>query len=255
MAIASRLPKHNKITIVARDLPGDGPSQDWASPWACAGWVALGGSSPREEQMQLDTLQHCLKLAEENPESSVRRVQLTDVHDVGIETAEGLWYHGRVPGYQVMDAETSKQHGGCPKVVVKYTSFVLSPTVFLPWLRNQLEAAGVQFQRIGTIKALSELKYLGHDVLINASGLASQTLADVKDEKVVMDRTYVTVVKSEYNEAFVRRTGGQYTYIFGRGDGAAAVGGISLPVSEEIMSVEEARGDVCYCPSSCHLLD
>ncbi|KAG7285754.1 hypothetical protein NEMBOFW57_008048 [Staphylotrichum longicolle] len=97
-------PPHT-ITILARDLPGDEPSQRWASPWACAGW--------------------------------------------------------------------------------------------------------------------------GHDVLINASGIASATLEDVKDSQLIVDRTHVVLVKSKFDGGYVHRGPGPYTYIFGRGDGTAVVGGVS----------------------------
>lgn len=32
-AVLSQANPSHKITIVARDLPGDAPSQSWASPW------------------------------------------------------------------------------------------------------------------------------------------------------------------------------------------------------------------------------
>ncbi|KAK4149487.1 hypothetical protein C8A00DRAFT_18831 [Chaetomidium leptoderma] len=245
---SSSSPDKHTITIAARNLPGDAPrSQDWASPWACAGWVALGGASPREEQMQLDALAYLRTLAVEYPESSVRCVELTDVFggELGVagsvENRGAVWYKGRVPGFEVLQEDT-KEGGG--EVRVRYGSVVLTPGVFLVWLRKRLEEGGVRFERIGEVKALGELAYLGHDLLINASGLASLTLEDVGDEKMVMDRTYVTVVKSEYQGAFVRRGLGVYTYIFGRGDGTAAVGGVSEPVQNEVKPMEEIHEDL-----------
>lgn len=243
LAIASQLSKNYEVTIVARDLPGDTRSQQWSSPWACAGWVALGGT-PREQKMQLDSLAYCLKLAKTNPESSVRSAELTDLHDLGVEEAEELWYHDRVPGFQVLDpAEFPGDHKAA--VAVKYTSFVLTPSIFLIWLRCRLEAAGVRFQRISTIQSLDEIAHLGHDVLINASGLASLTLTDVRDKSVIMDRTYTTLVKSDYDKIFVRRSATEYTYIFGRHDGTAVLGGISEPVDSESRSTASTRADVC----------
>ncbi|KAK3356881.1 FAD dependent oxidoreductase-like protein [Lasiosphaeria hispida] len=238
MAIASQLPKTCAITIVARDLPGDALSQDWASPWACAGWAALGGS-PREQQMQLDALAYYRRLAASHPESGVRRAELTDLHDVGAESAEELWFRGRVP-----DFREQVEVGGKGGLGVSYGSAVLDPAVFLPWMRKQLEAEGVRFTRIGTVGALAELGYLGHDVLINASGLASRTLKDVGDDEVVMDRTYTTLVKSEYQAALIRRGAAEYSYYFGRGDGTAVLGGISEPVEGEVRSTASVRADL-----------
>ncbi|KAK1753805.1 hypothetical protein QBC47DRAFT_347920 [Echria macrotheca] len=239
MAIATQLPRDCDVTIVARDLPGDSPSQDWASPWACAGWVALGGS-PLEEKMQLDALAYLTRLAVSHPDSGVVLSHLTDLHDNGTERAEDLWSFGRLPGLTAIPEPASLG----TKLAVRYPSVVVNPSVFLPWLHARLEQTGVRFERIGTVTALAELDRFGHDVLVNASGLASLTLADVRDEHVVVDRTYTVLVKSEYKESFVRRGGGQYTYIFGRGDGTAVVGGISLPVDHPVLASDEIRKDL-----------
>ncbi|KAI1332364.1 nucleotide-binding domain-containing protein [Xylariaceae sp. FL0255] len=245
MTIASRLPRDYEITIVARDLPGDDLSQAWASPWACAGWVALGGS-PLEEQMQIDALSFCRKLANSHPESSIRLNELTDVYDVGASAVSDLWFRDRLPNFEVLDASQFALKGEetQPAVAVRYLSFALTPSVFLPWLRKRLEDSGVKFQRIDSVKSLAELEHFGHNVLINASGLASSTLDDIKDKQVITDRTYVTVVKSKYEEAFVRRCATEYTYIFGRHDGTAVLGGISEPVENEVQSSATIRADL-----------
>ena len=44
---------------------------------------------------------------------------------------------------------------------VKHSSSVLTPSVFLLWLRKQLESAGVEFQRINAVQSLGELKLFG----------------------------------------------------------------------------------------------
>ncbi|EAQ85425.1 predicted protein [Chaetomium globosum CBS 148.51] len=237
-------PSKHEITIVARDFPGDAPSQDWASPWACAGWVALGGSIP-EQKMQLAALAYLRTLAAEHPESSVRQVKLTDVFGGGggIKASDtgpaGLWYNGRVPGFEVLE-----EGGDGVEARVRFASVVLTPAVFLGWLRKRLVERGVKFERIGEIKALGELAHLGHDVLVNASGGASRGLEDVRDAMVVTDRTYVTVVKSDFQEAFVHRGSGVYTYIFGRGDGTAVVGGVSEPASDPVKPWGEVHEDI-----------
>lgn len=242
MSIASQLPRNYEITIVARDLPGDDPTQQWCSPWACAGWVALGGT-PLEQKMQLDSLAYCSKLAKTTPESSIRCSELTDLHEVGATAAKELWYHEIVPGYQELSpAQLPK--GQTADVAVKYNSFTLTPAVFLPWLRGRLESTGVTFKRIETINSLGALSYLGHDILINASGLGSMTLGDVQDEKIITDRTYTAVVKSEFGGSFVRRAATGYTYIFGRHDGTAVLGGISEPVDNKRRSTESTRTEV-----------
>ncbi|KAL2173994.1 FAD dependent oxidoreductase-like protein [Thermothelomyces heterothallicus CBS 202.75] len=243
--IREKNPDHD-ITIVARDLPGDAPSQAWASPWACAGWVALGGISPLEREMQLAALDHLRSLAARHPESGARLVELTDCFPGGVRASdpEGAvgWFRDRVPGFEVLDeGEGGGEEDGAR---VRYGSVVLTPAVFLPWLRRRLEEDGVRFVRIAEVGALADLAHLGHDVLVNASGLASSTLRDVKDDLVITDRTWVAVVRSDYRDAFVRRGNGVYTYVFGRGDGTAVVGGVSEPTTGELKSKEEIHQDL-----------
>ena len=72
MAIASMLSRSHDVTIVARDLPGDGDSVGWASPWAGACFLGLDGSTPKEQKMQRDSFAFLWALAATNPESSVR---------------------------------------------------------------------------------------------------------------------------------------------------------------------------------------
>ena len=200
--------------------------------------------------MQLAALEYLRKLAAEHPESSVRRVTLTDVFGggSGIKASDtgpaAVWYNGRVPEFEVLNEGGGGEGGGGQEARVRFGSVVLTPAVFLVWLRRRLLARGVKFERVGEVKALRELAGLGHDVLVNASGMASRVLEDVRDEMVVTDRTYVAVVKSDFQQAFVHRGAGVYTYIFGRGDGTAVVGGVSEPEANEVKSKEEVHNTV-----------
>ncbi len=189
----------------------------------------MGGSTVRERQMQLDALAALQRIALEHPESGARIVELTDVFGSGLgagDEANGVWFAGKVPGYTVLEEGE--------RVMVRYDSVVVDPAVFLPWMKQRLEEGGVQFYRVRELKWLGELSALGfeYDVLINASGLGSMSLGDVRDSAVSLDRTYVTVVSSDFHAAYVHRGPGAYTYIFGRGDGTAVLGGVSEPISQ-----------------------
>ncbi|KAH7240448.1 hypothetical protein MRS44_013042 [Fusarium solani] len=72
MMAAASLPRNYNVTIVAEHLPGDYDTKEWASPYAGAIWVGVYQSSPWEQKMQLEGLMGLLRLAETNPESSVR---------------------------------------------------------------------------------------------------------------------------------------------------------------------------------------
>lgn len=242
LSIATLLPRHHTITIIARDLPGDptptptSSSPSWASPLACAGWVALGGT-PLEQKMQLDALHFLRQLAVQHPESGVVCSDLVDLFD-DVAEGEGFWGLGRVPGIERLPCENGRMK-------LWYPSAVASPDVLLPFLRARLEAQGVKFIRVETVRELRELERFGGDVVINACGAGAATLGGVSDEQVVVDRTYTVLVRSGFEGSFVRRgNGGRYTYLFGRGDGTVVVGGVSEGVGEEVRGVEEVRGEV-----------
>ncbi|KAK3303719.1 uncharacterized protein B0T15DRAFT_439495 [Chaetomium strumarium] len=167
--------------------------------------------------MQLDALAYLRRLAIEHPAGGVRRVRLIDV-STPKAAAVCCWYAGLLPELEALEVG----EGGDGSMVV-------NPSVFLPWVRKKLEDAGVRFQRISTVESLEELKTFGHGILIDASGLVSRTMLDVRDEELTMDSTYVSVVRSTYGVSVVRSTygGAFYTFIFGRGDGSAVVSGIS----------------------------
>ena len=101
----------------------------------------------------------------------------------------------------------------------------LNPDVFLPWLRNELERTGVQFERM-ELKSLSDARVLWHDVLINATGFGSLKLQDVQDRNMEMIRGQTALVKSNLKELLIHDNGETYTYAIPRLDGTVILGGI-----------------------------
>lgn len=248
MAIASQLLRHHDITIVARNLPGDEPhSQEWASPWAGAVWAGMDGSTPREQQFQLSALGVWWKLALSDPESSVRRIEMTEYRDS--KTLDQIWIRDKVPEFRVIPA-TELLPG--TTVGFKYKTVVITPMVFLPWLRSKLEAMGVKFQRM-TVRSLGDLNGIGHDILINAAGIGPLRLEDVKDFNVQEVRGQTVVVKSKFDKLFVRN-GDNYTYAFARGDGTTVLGGIKQFGSTKVEVDSDIRADVRLCCSLTRLL-
>ena len=241
MAIAASLPKNYDITIIARDLPGDPESRGWASPWAGAIWLGMADSSPAEQKMQLDSLASWWQLAAQHPESSVKRVEMHDVMDH--IPLEKVWYRNKVPQFRLMTKEELPHDA---KFGVSYGSIILTPTAFLPWMRNRLEAAGVKFQR-GVVRSLADLKGMGHDVLINASGDGPKHLTDVQDQNVVYVRGQTVLAKTKYPVAWIRR-GDDYTYHLARGDGTAVLGGIKEPGETDTTVSEDTKRDVSLTP-------
>lgn len=95
MATASTLSRNHQVTIVARNLPGDEPTIEWASPWAGASFIAGGCSSPREAKMQLDAFSELWRWSIAYPESSIKQITIEDFHDD--KTEEDIWWKDYMP--------------------------------------------------------------------------------------------------------------------------------------------------------------
>ncbi|PSN69156.1 nucleotide-binding domain-containing protein [Corynespora cassiicola Philippines] len=219
MAIASLLSRNHEVTIVAKNLPGDDLSLEWASPWAGAVFLGLDNSNSQEQKMQLDSFAVLWRLAASNPESSVKRIEMLDFHDD--KTVDEIWYRGKMPDFRVMGQEELPKG---VKLGMCYRTVVLTPKVFLPWLRQRLEASGVVFNR-ARFDSLAEIRAQGHDILVNASGFGPKFLEDVRDEKVQQVRGQTVHVKSSYDKIYMRH-GKDYTYAISRLDGTCILGGI-----------------------------
>ena len=244
MAIAATLPKHYEITLIARNLPGDPDSQDWASPWAGAVWMGMADSSSDDQKMQLEAFAYWWRLALRHPESSVRRIQMLDLMD--FIPLEKVWYRYKMPGFRLLTKEempTDAPFG------VTYGSVVVTPMTFLPWLRERLEKNGVRFLR-ANVTSLGQLKDMGHDVLINATGIGARYLEDVMDQKVIEVRGQTVLVKSDFDKIWIRR-GKDYTYCLPRLDGTAILGGIKQFGQTEKKVDETLRKDVSCSLNAC----
>jgi hypothetical protein len=237
MAVASMLSRAHEVTIVARNLPGDDESLDWASPWAGAVFLGLDGSTPNEQKMQRDAFAYLWSLAITNPESSVRRIEMNDFQDS--TTLDKIWYQDLMPEFRVMSKDE------LPKGVIlgmSYKTVVLTPITFLPWLAKRLKNSGVTFLR-KNVGSLAELKSLGHDVLVNATGCGSKFLRDVADPNVQQVRGQTILVKTDYNKILMRH-GKDYTYVIPRLDGTAILGGIKQVDNTDPVVDVDLRNDI-----------
>ncbi|CAG7925231.1 unnamed protein product [Penicillium olsonii] len=219
MATASILSRNHQVTIVAKNLPGDEPTIEWASPWAGASFIAGGCFSSREANMQLDAFAELWRWSIAYPESSIKQITVEDFHEDKSEA--DIWWKDYMPEFRFLPSETLPEGA---KVGTSYKSLILNPAIFLPWMRKQLENTGVRFKRMN-LESLSDARDLGHDVLINASGFGSLKLKDVQDVDVEMVRGQTMVVESNYNKIFMYDTGRTYTYVLPRLDGTVILGG------------------------------
>ncbi|KAJ4345647.1 uncharacterized protein N0V89_011781 [Didymosphaeria variabile] len=221
MSIASVLSRRHAVTIVARDMPGDPPSTDWASPWAGASFIFGGCNNRREMQMQLDAFVELWRLSDTCPGSGVKKMSINDVFDEE-KGDRDVWWKDHVTEFRWLGKEELPLGAKCG---ITYKTLVMNPNVFLLWFKSQLESQGVVFKRMH-LDALEDVDAIGHDVLVNASGFGSKFLTDIRDEAVELIRGQTIVVRSDYDRYFMRDNGRTYTYAIPRGDGTVVLGGV-----------------------------
>lgn len=100
--------------------------------------------------------------------------------------------------------------------------------MYLPWLRAQLEARGVNFVRaeVASVKEASQLA--PSELVVNASGNGAKFLQDVNDTDCVQVRGQTMLVRCAAPDIHIRHAlrWDEYTYVLPRGDGTAIMGGI-----------------------------
>lgn len=239
MTIASQLPVDYEVTIVGKHLPGD-LDKNWASPWAGAVWVGVHNSNKEDQRTQLDGFTGLWHLAEKHPDSSVHTAEMTEIMDIG--SPDDVWYQGKLPDFRFL-SEDELPVGA--KYGMKYKTLVITPQVFVVWMRQRLEAHSIKFLRANVL-ALGDLKNLGHDILINASGLGSATLNDVRDPHLIPYRNQSLVIRdSNYQGLYIRRgPDGYYSTAFARQDGNVYMGGMLTANSTDITAKEEIRNRI-----------
>jgi glycine/D-amino acid oxidase-like deaminating enzyme len=252
-----------KVTIIARNLPGD-ESVDWASPWyfitsRCvhgiianvfirAGAAIFPNPDIGDEPLQVETFKYYWALAHRDPTSGVqvwltiprlilhcitdfmKVVKATEYFDDRDNDAS-IWYKTLVPKYRKI-ATRDLPEGS--KLGCTYQSMTVNPTIFLPWAKKELEARGVRFIR-KTLKSLQEaMQITGCKVIVHASGLGATDLANDKDMIAIRGQTMF--VETDFDELAMHQ-GSHYTYVIPRMySGGAIMGGVSQPgnLSQEV---------------------
>ncbi|KAG5788110.1 hypothetical protein H9Q69_012828 [Fusarium xylarioides] len=224
------------VTIVARDLPGDDSSQQWASPWAGAG--ILPHPDYKGHDLQTESFKFYWALAHRDPTSGVQVVDVTEYYDDRDDDST-IWYKRMAPKYRRLPSEDLPPNA---KIGFKYQSIAVNPAVFLPWIKAVLDKKGVRFIR-AEVKSIEEARsILGTKIIVNASGLGAFHLAS--DEKVVAVRGQTMLIESDSHE-MVMFQGSHYTYQIPRmySDGVI-VGGVSQPGNMDQKVDPEVRSDI-----------
>ncbi|KAJ5337550.1 nucleotide-binding domain-containing protein [Penicillium brevicompactum] len=224
-----------RVTIVARDLPGD-ETQDWASPWAGVSIYPhpdVGGHS-----LQTENFKYFWALAHRDPTSGVQVVKATEYYD-DRDDDSSIWYKTMVPRYRRI-ANHNLPEG--VKLGFTYTSMTINPQFLLPWIQKQLKDRGVKFIR-RTLSSIDEAKRItGAKVMVHASGLGALTLAN--DENVEAIRGQTMFVTTDFEELKMHQ-GSHYTYVIPRMfTNGAIIGGVSQPGRSDRNVDESLRSDI-----------
>ncbi|KAL4954703.1 hypothetical protein BDW69DRAFT_205024 [Aspergillus filifer] len=194
-----------RVTIIARDLPGD-ENQNWASPWAGAGFLPHPES--RDQSLQAESFKYYCALAHRDPTSGVQVLKATEYFD-DRDDDSSIWYKNIVPGYRRLGEDKLYPNA---KIGFSYQT-------------KKLEKRGVRFIQ-GEIKSFAEANKMAKtDVLVNATGLGAKELAG--DDNVVPIRDQTIFMKTDFDEIAIFQ-GSHYTYVIPRMfSGGVIVGGVS----------------------------
>ncbi|RFU80235.1 d-amino-acid oxidase [Trichoderma arundinaceum] len=199
--------KGNKVTVVAKHMPGD-YDIEYASPWAGANVLPM--AFEEDSRWERRTWPELKRLTEQVPEAGIH-FQSNDVHsfsrlkDAQAAGADPLfsanpWYNTVLPDYRELnhDEVIPGHDSGC-----EFTSVCINTVIYLSWLVGQCAKNGVVFKR-AVLSDIREAKALSHtgqpaNIIVNATALGSLKLGGVEDSSLTPARGQVVVVRNEFH--------------------------------------------------------
>ncbi|KAF3076449.1 hypothetical protein CFAM422_001662 [Trichoderma lentiforme] len=241
--------KANKVTVVAKHMPGD-YDIEYASPWAGANVLPM--ASEENSRWERRTWPELKRLTEEVPEAGIhfqkarvyRRVK--DAEAPGYHLSDYLfstdpWYKSVLPDFRELskDEVIPGHDSGC-----EFTSVCINTVVYLSWLVGQCLKNGVVFKRV-VLTDIRDAKSLSHtgqpaNIIINATALGSLKLGGVEDTTMTPARAQIVLVRNECHPMIATSgtddSATEITYIMQR----AAGGGTILGGTYDIGNWESA---------------
>ncbi|KAJ5951352.1 D-amino-acid oxidase [Penicillium vulpinum] len=151
LSAAVKISKHMRVTVIARELPGD-VGIDYASPWAGAHFRPTPAKTDEEriEQTYMrQTYQEFEEIARNYPEAGVDfipAVEYFDTADAASFLAEENGYT-TWPDFRILDPTEYPSQYPSIQLGVTYRSWVLNSPVYLRWLQTRAEVQGARFIR------------------------------------------------------------------------------------------------------------
>ncbi|KAL4735825.1 hypothetical protein BDV11DRAFT_26349 [Aspergillus similis] len=201
------------VILVAEFLPGD-QSIFYASAWAGAAWHAASGISADHRYIQAVTHRHLLKLARDEPRSGVCIVDAREYVEQPPLENSSAWGKTVLTKFRDLNPGEFPPNFNCGWA---YETVVTDPSRHMPWLREKIISLGGQFVR-KRVESLEELYTLFPQsrIFINASGIGSKYLRDVRDDRCFAERGQNVFFRTSNCQTLYFRNGKEYTYIIPR---------------------------------------
>ncbi|KAF3393794.1 hypothetical protein F1880_004779 [Penicillium rolfsii] len=228
----------NKITVIAKHMPGD-YDIEYASPWAGASYMPFGKKDSDHAEWERATWPALRDLAANYPESGIHFQDITIQNRLKDQTSvTGQWsaeLTSANPWFKdfVLNFENLPRDQLPPGIdnAQKFTSVCINTAIYLPWLVSQCMKNGCVFKRASLmhISDASETHHTGNkaDVVVNCTGLASRTLGGVADDQVYPIRGQIMIVRNDPGSmtsiSGSDDGGEEVTYIFPRATGGGTV--------------------------------
>ncbi|CAG8885890.1 unnamed protein product [Penicillium egyptiacum] len=151
LSIAVKLSKYLKVTVIARELPGD-VGIDYASPWAGAHFrptPAKTEEERREQAWMRQAYKEFEEIAKYHPEAGVDFIPAVEYFDNADATSFLAEEKGYTtwPDFHILDTAQLPPQLQSIQLGVTYRSWVLNSPVYLKWLQKRAEAQGTRFIR------------------------------------------------------------------------------------------------------------
>ncbi|GAA6064553.1 hypothetical protein JCM10212_005780 [Sporobolomyces blumeae] len=223
-----------RVSLVARDFPGDPKCIEFTSPWAGAHHVSVAtGADMRLHQFDARTFQVMSELIEQDPGVPLHFAKQVEYREIPkVEGAAGevsqLNLISRFqPNFRWLDEADLPEgiaHGAT------FTCIQIDTPAYLPYLLARFRSKGGKTFRTSTLSsflsALSADPTLGDaQLVVNCTGLGSLSLTN--DDKVFPTRGQLVIVRAPWVKIGMTRLGpnGVYDYTIPRRNGLVVLGG------------------------------
>ncbi|CAH0020895.1 unnamed protein product [Clonostachys rhizophaga] len=196
--------KSNKVTVVAKHMPGD-YDIEYASPFAGANILPM--ATKKDKSWETRTWYEMKRLCETVPEAGIHFQKCTllrrEKDNKNQVFPEGLfdpnpWFRELYDDYR--DLPKNEIPAGFDSAS-DWTNVCINTAIYLPWLVGQLLKNGAVLKR-ANLSHIEDAKSLSHtgkpaSLIINATGLGSRKLGGVEDTKMAPARGQVVIVRNE----------------------------------------------------------